>query len=119
MLAICFVLLAIASSLPATASALRVPNFFASHMVLQRGHAAVWGWTDADAKIELTVLVGNKTLAHASTHAASNGAWNISVSLTAQKTTAVKIVSLSDDADGQEDIVLDNVAFGDVFLCSG
>jgi sialate O-acetylesterase len=82
-------------------------------MVLQRGHAAVWGWADADATIELAVLAGDKTLAQASTHAASNGVWNISVSVTAQKTTAIKIVSLSDT------IVLDDVAFGDVFLCSG
>lgn len=98
------------------ASDLRVPSFISSDMVLQRGHATVWGWAAPNATVSVSVSSACGGLLHsAHTVASASGAWSADV---AQKEAAASTtVTIRDDASST--ITLTNVAFGDVFLCSG
>ena len=107
---------------------LRLPSFFGDFMVLQRGNATIWGWVDNATSTNISVdlsIVDNSvtppsTLFSGSTKAdESTGRFelfaaiasthlNTTVSLTTGPANAVTSVA-----------VLENVAVGDVFLCSG
>ena len=97
------------------AGALRVPSFISSDMVLQRGRATVWGWAAPHASVSVSVSARGGLLHSSRVVANATGAWaeyNV-VQTEAAASTTVTI------SDGTSKIVLTNVAFGDVFLCSG
>eukprot|EP00936_MAST-01D_sp_MAST-1D-sp1_P000925 g925.t1 len=100
-----------------TPDALRLPSFISSDMVLQRGRATLWGWAHANATVTVTVrssAIDGRLLHAARAVASTSGTWSTNVSQ--QEAVASTIVTIS---DGTSEIALANVAFGDVFLCSG
>jgi sialate O-acetylesterase len=96
---------------------LRLPSFLSDHMVLQRGRGVVWGWAAPGEKVQATVkadvAASGKVLASASATAAVDGAWQVTLSVEAQLTSVLEVRTAS------ASIVLQDVAWGDVFLCSG
>ena len=102
-----------AASEPATS--LRVPTFISSDMVLQRGGATVWGWAAPHAPVSVSVSLPHSQPLHSTRVVASaSGEWSANV---VQEVVASSNVTIRDDK--QNVILLTNVAFGDVFLCSG
>jgi len=96
---------------------LQLPPFLASHMVLQRAPAAakLWGTAAPGAKITVS---GDPNHPHAppisaSGTAGANGAWT--VSLPPQKASVRVQLKVS---DGASSVTLEDVAFGDVFMCT-
>ena len=93
-------------------TALKLPTFLSSSMALQREPLAarLWGWAPPGSKVSATL---DATLAATATTAAA-GNW--SLDLPPQKAgTGHKILI----TDGRTNITLDDIAFGDVYLCSG
>eukprot|EP00038_Savillea_parva_P012428 m.204622 g.204622 ORF g.204622 m.204622 type:complete len:582 (-) comp22593_c0_seq1:66-1811(-) len=96
-------------------SDLALPSFLADHMVLQRHGATLWGRAAPHAHVTVHVVAAdNTTLADNITTVDDNGAWRVAVSLPATLDTSVTVRSTSGGV-----IVLRDVAWGDVFLCSG
>ena len=95
---------------PAAAHAeIRLPKIFGSHMVVQQGKPIlVWGW--ADPGETATVQIG---AARQSTRANDKGEWK--VSLPAMKAGGPYTLK----ASGTNEVVLDDVMVGEVWLCSG
>lgn len=94
---------------PALHADVKLPQIFADHMVLQRDRElAVWGW--ADAGEEVTVSVAGQT---ASTTANDTGKWSLKL----KPLKAGDPVSLT--VKGKNEIVLNDVLVGDVWICSG
>ena len=94
------------------AQQLRVPRFFANHMVVQRGERIpVWGWAAPGSTVSVT-FAGKKATATAAT----DGTWKAFL----PKMKAGGPFTLSIACNGSsERIQLDDVLVGDVFLCSG
>ncbi len=91
---------------------LRLPAIVSSNMVLQRNTAVeLWGWADVDEKITIKTSWLNKAL---KTKADSNGNWRIKV-----KTTNSKEPQIIEIQSETSNITLDNILFGEVWLCSG
>lgn len=89
-----------------------LPSFFDSNMVLQRGQSvSLWGF-DAAAGETINVALGAKKW---NSKALANGSW--SVALDPQPITTGATITVA--ASGGRSQTLKNVAFGDVFLCSG
>ena len=89
---------------------LRVPNFFADGMVLQRGvKIPVWGWGDAESTIKVSIN-GKSSQAQCD----QSGKWK--VYLPKQKAGGPYALTIESN---DEKIVIKNVLIGDVFLCSG
>ena len=92
-------------------AALRLNNLFSSNMVLQRTQqAAMWGYGVADSTI--TVRLDGASVA--TSIVSNNGTW--SVQLPATDASFNHTITVS---DGNRTVTLSNVAFGDVYLCSG
>jgi len=103
-----FLFLFIAFSFYATAN-VRLPKIFATDMVLQRNKLIpVWGWADANEKIEIKFNKQIKT-----TKADKNGKWTIR--LDAEKAGGPYELSIK----GKNKISIKNVLVGDVWICSG
>lgn len=84
----------------------KLPALFTSNMVLQRNATVqIWGWADAGEKINLSFL--NKTY---TTVTGKNGKWLIR--LNTGNAGGPYILKVND-------IALDNILLGDVFICSG
>ena len=96
----------------ADASSLKLPTFVASHMALQRAPlpARLWGTAAPGAHVTATL---DKHVAAAGM-ADADGNWR--VDLPPQPAGVGHTIVLT---DGTTTKVLDDVAFGDVFLCSG
>lgn len=103
-----FVTLALWASLT---SALTLPQAISSNMVLQRApqQARVWGSAAANSIVTLTL-----DSAQFKTFADSTGAWTFD--FPAQPASLDHTMSIT--GDGQT-IKLGNIAFGDVYICSG
>lgn len=87
----------------------RLPKIFGDNMVLQRGKPiAIWGWAAPDEKIQVE-LHGQKK----STMADKNGNWKLSLQPEAAGGPYRLVVN------GKNNITLDNVLVGDVWICSG
>lgn len=87
----------------------RLPRIFSSHMVLQRGKPLViWGWSAANEAI--TVSLGDES--HRVT-ANDRGEWK--VTLAARQSGGPLTLRVA----GSNEIVLDDVLIGEVWLCSG
>ena len=97
---------------PPAPPALRLNNALSSNMVLQRApqQAVVWGWGVPGSSVTAQVngtAVGSATVTEA-------GTWK--VQLPPYQTALNTVISVS---DGTTTLTLSNVAFGDVYLCSG
>jgi sialate O-acetylesterase len=91
---------------------IKLPAIVSSNMVLQRNTTIeIWGWADANEKIELTTSWLEKT--HNIT-TDKDGNWKIEIKTTNSK-QAQKITLKSKNSN----IVLENILFGEVWLCSG
>ena len=96
----------------AAAAPLRLHSAFSSHMVLQRApqQAVMWGYSEPGRTITVQLDSNNVT----STTVTSVGSW--SVKLPATEASFNRTIGVS---DGNATVTLTNVAFGDVYLCSG
>lgn len=96
----------------ASAAALKLPNVIASNMVLARAPLPprLWGWSTAGDTVE-AFLDGEKA---GSTKAAADGTWTLD--MPTQQASSGHRVSVS---DSQDEVILQNIAFGDLYLCSG
>lgn len=89
---------------------LELPKVIGSNMVLQRGvEVPIWGWDDPGN--EVSVLIGNKRKV---AKVAEDGKWTVRLDpMEAGGPHEIQITS------GQDQIILDNVLFGEVWICSG
>lgn len=90
----------------------KLPAIVSSHMVLQRNATiALWGWADANEKIIIETSWLNELL---EVEADEEGNWSVDVKTTTDTgSQTIKITSKTSD------ITLDDVVFGEVWLCSG
>lgn len=90
----------------------QLPAIVSSNMVLQRNtNIALWGWADANEKITIKASWLN---APVDIEADNNGDW-----LTEIKTTNSKERQTIQISSKTSDITLENILFGEVWLCSG
>ena len=91
---------------------LTLPTFIASHMVLQRAplQARLWGWTKPGKNVTAT-LDQDLTI---TTTAGASGEWELEFA--PQVAGSGHTIEIH---DGTSSITLADVAFGDVWLCSG
>jgi len=107
--------LALLACVNASPSGLRLPQFFSSGMVLQRGEhgARIWGWSSCE---EVSLTHKNGTVATTvDAKVDENNFW--SVTLSPQQASIGHTIEITDCASKK--MVLKDVLFGDVFLCSG
>jgi len=91
---------------------LRLPAIVSSNMVLQRNTTVeLWGWADAGEKVSIKASWLKQSL---ETKAGPNGKWHFSV-----KTTDSKEPQTIEIISGTSTISLNNILFGEVWLCSG
>jgi len=100
--------LLLGSSLAADADVV-LPKVITSNMVIQRGQPiSIWGTADAGEKVKV-----NLSGVSATTQASADGDWNVTLpkrGLSNALTLTVK---------GNNEIKLENILMGDVWLCSG
>lgn len=91
---------------------LKLPAIVSSNMVLQRNTTVVlWGWADAGEKISLECSWLEKAI---KLKADQEGAWKVEVKTTNSKDPqSIRIKGASSD------IALENILFGEVWICSG
>jgi len=91
---------------------IKLPAIVSSNMVLQRNTTIkLWGWADAKEKITIKTSWINQEM---SVEADNNGTWYIEVKTNNSKEPqTIKIKS------NASDITLENILFGEVWLCSG
>lgn len=109
-------LVAAAAQQPASPQqVLALPSFLSDHMVLQRGGARLWGFAPPGKTVVVQVESGRGTVFASDTSVAGKeaGAWELFLNVSARPTSTVTIKS------GSQSKVLRDVAWGDVFLCSG
>ena len=88
---------------------IRLPKLISNGMVLQRDvPLTIWGWASANEKVNLTL---NNKKYKATT--ASNGQWTIK--LPAQKAGGPYEIKIT----GKNELLISDVLFGDVWICSG
>jgi hypothetical protein len=97
-----------------TGPEVRVHNLFQSHMMLQRNISTpIWG--TATTGVTVTVYLDDAEIG--STIAGTNGSW--SVDMPAHAADGGTSHTLKISVEGANDIVLSDVIYGDVYLCSG
>lgn len=88
----------------------RLPRIFSSHMTLQRNlDVPVWGWADPGESVTVTFASQEK-----STVADANGKWMLRL-----EPMAASSEGRSLGIKGNNELSLDNVLVGDVWICSG
>ena len=104
-------LLAPAVGLTAAVDKLSLPTFLNSHMALQRAplSARLWGWAPPNATVT-AAIDAERVMATPD----ADGLWI--VELPPQPASTGKTIIIT---DGTTRITLDDVVFGDVYLCSG
>ena len=90
----------------------KLPAIVSSNMVLQRNTTVkIWGWAEANEKITIKTSWLKKTL---TVEADKEGNWIIDLKTNNSKEAqSITIKSISSD------ILLENILFGEVWLCSG
>ncbi|MDA3821046.1 MAG: sialate O-acetylesterase [Bacteroidales bacterium] len=90
----------------------KLPAIVSSNMVLQRNTTVVlWGWANAKEEITIEASWMNETL---KVKADKDGNWRVEVKTTNSKEAlSIRLKSKASD------ILLDNILFGEVWLCSG
>ena len=98
--------------LPKVIAELKLPTFIASHMVLQREpmRSRLWGWAAPMANVTVSLDAGILVFSNADW----TGSW--SAELPPQAAGVGHTITIS---DGSSAISLEDIAFGDVYLCSG
>jgi len=95
-----------------TKAEVKLPAIVSSNMVLQRNtNIVLWGWADAEEKITINASWLNLPM---DIQADKEGNWRIEV-----KTTNSKEPQTININGKTSDIKLENVLFGEVWLCSG
>jgi sialate O-acetylesterase len=104
-----------AAAILACASALKLPNAIDSNMVLARAPLTprLWGWANASEDVIVT-LDGTTSV---TATAAENGTWI--VDLPAQQAGHGHEITVTGARTPDAPVTLTNIAFGDVYLCSG
>ncbi len=103
-----FFLVFFGSLFPVTAE-IRLPRLLCDNMVLQRNQEVkIWGWADRSEEIKVSFLNKNYF-----TRANGVGEWEIE--LPAQKAGGSHEIAIF----GTNTIILKNILFGDVWVCSG
>lgn len=121
------VLLAAAAAAVATTTTSRadadrpfVSNVLGSNMVLQRDPfiARLWGWT---ARPNTTVTVAMRASRITARSDAVTGRWEVLLppQPAISRPTSISITSVDSSGAPAQSAVLENVLFGDVFLCGG
>ncbi|MDR1518008.1 MAG: sialate O-acetylesterase [Dysgonamonadaceae bacterium] len=88
----------------------KLPHIFGDNMVIQRDKTVkIWGWADKGEKVSVSFLQQTK-----STKADKAGNWSVTLQATAYGGPYTLKVS-----GKKNEIVLNNVLVGDVWLCSG
>ncbi len=106
-------LLALITLTTQTMAEIKLSGLFGNDMVLQRDRAVkVWGWADPDETVAVQFANQQKS---ATTE--ENGFW--SVTLDAMEASAEPRALIVQSPDGTQQIKIDNVVVGDVWLCSG
>jgi sialate O-acetylesterase len=91
---------------------IKLPSIIASNMVLQRNTTVkIWGWATPGEKITLTGSWISELLKITTS---DNGRWEIAI-----KTTLSKEPQSIQLKSNQSNINLDNILFGEVWICSG
>lgn len=104
--------LAVIAPLVVAGTDFHISNVFGSHMVLQHSRSVpVWGWDTAGNEVTIT-FEGTKY----SGTAASDGLWRIEL---APMRASLQAYTLEFINSNNEKVSLEDVLFGDVFLCSG
>ncbi len=102
----CFLFVEICSA------AITLPAIVSSHMVLQRNTTVqVWGWAEAHESITIKASWLQNPI---KTEASAGGEWRVSLKTTNSK--QAQWLSLKSE---NSDIMLDDILFGEVWLCSG
>jgi sialate O-acetylesterase len=90
----------------------KLPAIVSSNMVLQRNTTVIiWGWADAKEKITIETTWLEE---HIKIQADKEGNWRAEI-----KTTNSKDVQKISIRSKDSDIVLENILFGEVWICSG
>ena len=93
-------------------SKITLPAIVSSNMVLQRNTTVkLWGWADANEKIAIKTSWLKKSI---NIQADAEGNWSVDVQTT--NTKEAQSIVLKSTASN---IALDNILFGEVWLCSG
>lgn len=101
--------MALALSADAARAAVKLPNIFSDHMVLQQGQKnKVWGAADAGEAV--TVTIGSQT--H-ETKAGADGYWHVMLDPLALGRPYTLVVK------GSNEIRISDVLIGEVWICSG
>lgn len=88
---------------------IRLPKLISDNIILQRDQSVkIWGWATPDEKI--TVLFNKKSF---KTTTSKNGKWELLLPAQPAGTGHQMVLK------GQNEIIIKNIAFGDVWLCSG
>ncbi len=90
---------------------LKLASLFVDNMVLQRNtEVSIWGWATPEAKVRITTSWGER----AKVRAAEDGSWLAVISTKDALESQTICVSAGNRSD-----TIDNVVFGEVWLCSG
>lgn len=96
-------------------AAIRLPKFFGSHMVLQRQKPVpVWGWAEAGEKLTVQLVASGALKQSKVTKAEKDGKWKIVLDATEAGGPYQLVIK-----GKQASVILDDVLFGEVWLCSG
>ena len=91
---------------------IKLPSIIASNMVLQRNTSVkIWGWATPGEKINIKASWISEIV---KITASENGRWEIAI-----KTTLSKEPQSIQLKSNQSHITLDNILFGEVWVCSG
>ena len=101
-------LLPVVLGLPGAYADVTLPPLISDNLLLQSGHAAVWGQADPGEKVTVTL---GKTAASAT--ADKDGKWR--VALNGLKPGVAGAMTV----EGKNKLTIQNVAVGDVWVCSG
>ena len=106
-LAACLLLAGIGS----LSAALRLPNVFGDHMVVQRDQEVnVWGWAEAGAEVKVSLGGGEVTA-----KADGEGKWSCALPAMEASFEGAELVVTS----GSETVTIKDVLVGELWLCGG
>ncbi|GJM29425.1 MAG: 9-O-acetylesterase [Cyclobacteriaceae bacterium] len=99
-------------SIPSVTAAIKLPAIVSSNMVLQRNTTVVlWGWADPGESVSIKTSWLNETI---NIKTDQDGNWKTNVKTTDSKNP--QTISIQGQSSG---VTLENVLFGEVWLCSG
>lgn len=107
-------LIALALIAGAAGADVDLPSVIGSHMVLQRDRwVPIWGWADANEDIVVTVIGADGPVNTEKARAADDGTWKVKI----RPRPAGGPYTIT--VQGRNTITLENVLFGEVWVCSG